>query len=115
MADKKLPMPVISTVLVGGLPLDGAQVQLEATLLEKKPLHPNGLGFYSGQLVTSEQPVSRMKGLAEQSLGNLKKAVEATGAAPAGVLRVTCFVTSLEDAETVRGLIASSFGRANRP
>lgn len=112
LVDKKLAMPVVSTILVGGLPLEGAQVLLEATLIEKKPAHENGLAFLSGQLVTSEEPVARVKPLAEKSLEQLRRAAEAAGSTAAGVLRVTCFVTSLEDAGDVRALIAATFARA---
>lgn len=110
--DRKQQIPVISAVLVGNLPMEGAQVQLEATLQEKRPAHPHGVAFLSGQLVTSEQPSSRVKPLAEKSLAQLRQAAEAAGASAAGMLRVTCFATSLEDAAEVRSAMAAVFPKA---
>lgn len=112
LSDRKQQMPVITTVRVGGLPLDGAQVQLEGTVLERRPANPHGLAFLSGQLVTSEKPVSRVAGLAGQSIANLKAAAEAAGSSPAGMLRVTCFLSSLEDAGEVGKLIDAAFPQA---
>src|SRR5688572_3881101 len=36
--DKRQPLPAVSVVQVGGLPLDGAQVVLESISVEKKPV-----------------------------------------------------------------------------
>ena len=55
--DKHRPLPALSVVQVGGLPLEGAQVVLEATLSGKKDLNPNGLVFLAGQQASSPRPL----------------------------------------------------------
>src|SRR5580704_18655673 len=46
-ADHKQPLPVLSLIRSGGLPLEGAQVVLEAIASSRKELNPNGLAFIS--------------------------------------------------------------------
>jgi enamine deaminase RidA (YjgF/YER057c/UK114 family) len=110
--DRRLTMPVIATVLTGGLPLEGAQIQLEATLQQKRPENPHGLAFLSGQLITAEGATPKIQPLAQRSLAQLRQAAEAAGSSAASVLRVTCFATSLEDAAAVRSEMAAAFPRA---
>ena len=47
--DKKQPLPALSAIQVGALPLEGAQVVIESVSVEKKAAHPFGLVFFSGQ------------------------------------------------------------------
>jgi hypothetical protein len=47
--EKRLALPAVSVVQVGGLPLDGAQVVLESIAMEKKVGNPNGIAFVAGQ------------------------------------------------------------------
>jgi enamine deaminase RidA (YjgF/YER057c/UK114 family) len=60
--------------------------------------------FLSGQQVSGEEGRGRMAALVEKSLANLRTA--AAGAAP---LRLTCFVTSMDDARAVEGAMAAAF------
>lgn len=105
------PIPAVSVILVGALPLPGAQVQLEATALDKKTVNPNGVGFFSGQLVraTAEQPRPLIE-VAQESMANLEKALTAGGASAENVLRTTCLVSVLEP--EVAALVARKFPRA---
>lgn len=113
LTDKRMPLPVVSVVQVGALPLDGAQVQIEAITLSKRSVNPNGLAFFSGQAVTREGPLqTRVLPLAEESLANLRKAVEAAGSTPADLLRLSCFMSSLEDVADVRSAAARLFPAA---
>lgn len=107
--EKRHPLPVLSVVQVGGLPLEGAQVQLEAWVQNKKPVNPAGVVFLSGQQVASEGMTSRMRPMVEKSAANLKLAVEGSGSGASDVLRVTCFVTSLDDIQDVRGIVSEAF------
>lgn len=95
--EARLPIPSVSVILVGALPLQDAQVVLEAAAVDKKTVNPNGLGFFSGQLVraTEEKPRPLMDVVSE-SVANLEKALAASGASADGVLRTTCFVSVLE-------------------
>jgi enamine deaminase RidA (YjgF/YER057c/UK114 family) len=97
--EKHLPLPALSVVQVGALPMEGAQVILEAIAEDKKAVNPNGLAFVSGQAGAS----------VEQSLEKLKGALRAGGMEPADTLRVTCFLSSIEESRTVRTAMESSF------
>jgi len=86
---KKMPLPSVSVVLAGGLPLEDAQVEIEAvseTRDTKKDVNPNGLTFL--EALPPDRLVSR--------LGT---------SAP---LQVTCFVSSLDGA----GALAARFPSA---
>ena len=110
--DRRLPLPALTVVQVGGLPLAGAQVVMESTAVAKKAANPHGLAFISGQAVTSDEPVLDVAPLAARSIENLHTARRAAGAEAQDVARVTCFVSSLQDANTVRSKLISAFPKA---
>jgi enamine deaminase RidA (YjgF/YER057c/UK114 family) len=83
-SDRKLALPAVSTVEVGALPLEGAQVVIESTAVDKKTVNPNGLAFYSAQ------PVKGLRSLA-------------------GAVRATCFLSSLDDLAKVRTTVAAAY------
>jgi enamine deaminase RidA (YjgF/YER057c/UK114 family) len=72
---KKEPLPALSIVQVGALPLEGAQVVLEGTSEDKKAVNPGGIEFISGS-------PTQIEGAAD-------------------VLRVTCFASSIEEGQGV--------------
>lgn len=76
---KKLALPSVSVVLAGGLPLENAQVAVEAVSVAKKDVNPDGLS------IIEAKPADQ---LASQ-LGN------------ATPLRVSCFVSSLDGASAL--------------
>ena len=90
-ADKKLPLPSVSVILAGGLPLEGAQVVIESISEAKKPVSPEGITFIAGQ----------------DSVDKL-----ATAAGSATLLQVSCFVTDLSDAGTLTAAITKRFPSA---
>lgn len=109
---RRKALPVLSVIQAGSLPMDGAQVQMEATLIERKPVNPAGLALLSGQLVTRDGPLQvRVAPLAAESAANLAAAAKAAGVDPAAMLRVSCFLSSLADANEVRAAIARQFPR----
>jgi|YNPNPStandDraft_1061719.scaffolds.fasta_scaffold04706_8 enamine deaminase RidA (YjgF/YER057c/UK114 family) len=110
--ERRQPLPVLSVVQVGALPLAGAQVALEAAAVERGTVNPHGLAFISGQAATAADPLAAVGPLLEQSLGGLRAAAQSAGAAQENVLRVTCFVSSLEEAPRLRERLASEFPRA---
>ena len=71
--DRKLPLPALSLIQSGGLPLEGAQVVLEAIAAGKKEVNPHGLVFLSAPVVTSDNPLDPVAPLAAQSLDRLKR------------------------------------------
>ena len=69
---KKMPLPSVSVLLVGGLPLEDAQVAIESVSVGKKEVNPDGLSF-----------------------------ADASQLSGAVLLQVTCFVSSLDNAGVI--------------
>jgi len=112
LTDRRAPLPVLSVVQVGGLPLEGAQVVMESTAVTKKEVNDYGLVYISGQGATSANPLEAVLPLAQQSLAHLATAVKAAGSEPNDVVRVTCFLSSLGQVTEVRGLVSASYSSA---
>ena len=92
LSDKKMPLPAVTTVQVGGLPMDGAQVVIESISTQKndkKALNPNGLTFFSAQPAT--------------------ELAAAAKAQDAFMVQVTCFVGDLGQVDSARAAVASAF------
>ncbi len=109
---RKQPLPVLSVIRAGALPLEGAQVVLEATVSAKKQVNPGGLAFISAYPATSANPLDPVAPLTARALTSLHQAVQAAGAEAAGVLRVTCFLSSLDHFAATRGLVEAEYPRA---
>ncbi len=97
--EKRQPLPALTVVQVGALPLEGAQVVIESTELDKKIVNPNGVAFLAGQNA----------GSVAQSLAKLKTALRGGGMESPDVLRVTCFVSSLEEQRDTQQLMTAGF------
>ena len=97
--DRKLNLPALSTIQVGALPLEGAQVVIESIAADKRTVNPNGLAFFSGQQAKDVR----------QSLTQLQTAVKVAGVQPGDVLRATCFLSSLDEVPTARNAMALAF------
>jgi enamine deaminase RidA (YjgF/YER057c/UK114 family) len=110
--DRRQPLPSLSLIQSGGLPLEGAQVVLEYTTAARKDLSPNGLALVSAQIATSENPQDPVAPLTARSLAALRKATQAAGAEPADVARVTCFLSSLEKLDASRQLVSAEYPKA---
>jgi len=111
-ADRRQPLPALSLIRAGGLPLEGAQVVLEAIAAAKKDVNPHGLAFLSAQTATSEDPLDPVAPLASKSLAALRQAVQAAGSEPSDVVRVTCFLSSLDNLAATRTLVEAEYPRA---
>ena len=110
--ERHLPLPALSVVQVGGLPLEGAQVVIEATSVGKRDVNPNGLVFIAGQASSSPKPLEPVEPLAEKAFANLRTAVQGAGSQPADVLRGTCFLSSLDGLARIREIAASQYSGA---
>jgi enamine deaminase RidA (YjgF/YER057c/UK114 family) len=110
--ERKQPLPALSLIQAGGLPLEGAQVVLEAIAGAKKDLYPGGLALVSAQAVVSANPLDPVAPLAEKSLAALRQAAGAAGVPTSDVLRVTCFLSSLENLAATRMLAQTDYARA---
>ena len=97
--EKRLALPALSVIQVGALPQEGAQVVLETTEADRKVVNPNGVAFFSGQAAPS----------VAQSLEKLTRALGAGGMQPADALRVTCFVSALDEQRDTQQLMTASF------
>lgn len=111
-SDRRLPLPALSVVQVGALPVEGAQVVLESVAEARKPSNPHGLAFISGQAVSSEETTLAVAPLAVRSLEKIQIAIESLELTPAEVLRVTCFCSSLQDGNQVRRAMLEAFPSA---
>ncbi|MDX2180871.1 MAG: hypothetical protein SFV18_14840 [Bryobacteraceae bacterium] len=115
-SQKKLPLPALSVVQVGGLPLEGAQVILEAAVHEKRAANPHGIAIFSGQQVVAQpqpaNPLAPVAPLVEKSVANLKIAADAAGVEPAAMLHVTCLVSSLADFTEFSPMVARAYPAA---
>jgi enamine deaminase RidA (YjgF/YER057c/UK114 family) len=110
--DRRQPLPALSLVRAGVLPLPGAQVVLEAETAARADANPHGLAWISGRVATSEDPLGLVPPLTARSLAALRQAVGAAGAEPRDVLRVTCFFSSLENFAASRALVEAEYPRA---
>lgn len=110
--DRKQPLPVLSLIRAGGLPLEGAQVVLEAIAAGRKDVSPNGLVFLSAPSEVSDNPMDPVAPLAAKSLDRLRQAVKTAGSEPADVVRATCFLSSLENLEATRKVVEAEYPRA---
>jgi enamine deaminase RidA (YjgF/YER057c/UK114 family) len=91
-SDKKLPLPVVTTIQVGALPMEGAQVVIESISTQKndkKTLNPNGLAFFSAQAVPGLAAAAKVQ--------------------DAVMVQVTCFVGDLTQVDSARSAVASAF------
>lgn len=90
MTERKLPLPVLTTVQVGSLGVEGAQVVFEAMAVERHTVNPEGLAFIAGQSGKSYK----------EAVDRVQTAVASAGASE--TLSMTCFVGSLEDTASER-------------
>ncbi len=107
LTEKHLPLPAVSVVQVGGLPLEGAQVVLESISVGRKETAPGGLLFIGGQESSLQKPLEPTLPLAETALAKLDSVL-----ASAQALRVTCFTTSLAEAPKLQSLVTAHYPQA---
>ena len=85
-ADKHISLPVVVTLQVGALPMEGAQVQLEATLQQSHAVNPSGVRFAALEAESSEAALAKLKQGGE-------------------LLRATCYVPSVEGLTPQEGVV----------
>ena len=111
-SNKHLPLPSLSVVQVGPLPVPGAQVVLEAVAEDRKVRNPNGLAFISGQAVSSGEAPLLVAPLARRSLNRIRSAIGSLGLENKDVLRLTCYCSSLRDEAELHRNMTSMFPAA---
>jgi hypothetical protein len=99
----KLPLPAVSTIQVGALPLEGAQVQLEGIAEDRRPVNPHGVEYQAGKEflkpLSESGELAPLKPLLEQALGALE----------GEMLTVTCLVSSLDKVAELEAAITAKF------
>jgi hypothetical protein len=103
-SDKRLAIPSLSVVQVGGLPLENAQVELEVISSSKREVNPQGLMFIPGQTMTSPDGASATAPLLQKSLDAVTARLN--GATP---VAATCFVSQMANPTALLGVISSRF------
>ena len=98
--EKKQPLPALTTVQAGALPMEGAQTVIESISVDvdkaRKVSHPHGVAFFSAQPGES----------APEAIARLAKV---SGGA---MLRVTCFLDSIDRIQEARDAAARVFPSA---
>lgn len=101
-SERKLPLPVLTVIGVGGLGDDLSKVGIEAVVGTKRSLNPSGLAFLSGQ--TARTLPSALERLRDNA---------AEAAIPAAnVLQCSCFAANLENGASTRTQVQSIFPQA---
>jgi hypothetical protein len=97
--ERKLPLPVLTILQVGGLDDAAAQVVIEAVVSTPRAANPNGLAFIAGQHgATLREAIEKMQ-----------HAASAATVAPGHLLRMTCFTSRIEDYEATRASVLNIF------
>ena len=108
--ERRQQLPALSLVQSGGLPLEGAQVVFEYTAEARKDVDPYGLAFLSAQAASAADPQSPIAPLVAQSVAALGRSLQAAArGTPAEVLRVTCFLSSLENLAASRQTVQAEY------
>ena len=110
--ERRQPLPVLSLIQSGGLPLEGSQVVLESISSTKKEVNPNGLVFLSPRTAVGGAPAEPVAPLTERSLAALREELRASGSEAADMLRVTCFLSSLDNLAASRKLVEAEYPKA---
>jgi hypothetical protein len=89
---KHQPLPSVSVILIGALPLEGAQIVIEAVSEAKKATNPVGISF-----IAAQDSVERL----------------AAKVGSANVLSVSCFVDDIARASDLTASLTSKFPSAS--
>jgi enamine deaminase RidA (YjgF/YER057c/UK114 family) len=110
--DHQKPLPALSLIRCGALPLEGAQVVLEAIAAARKPVNPFGLAFIAAVPAVSDNPRDPVAPLMNKTLESLHKAAQAAGATSSDMVRLTCFMSSLDNLQSSRTLVEGEYPHA---
>jgi hypothetical protein len=105
LGEKKFPLPSISVLRAGGLPLDNAQVVLEAVSVSKRDII-SGLDLIASEVFTDPDNSVSPRPLLQKAVDDL------VGKAQGGASLVTCFVSTMPNAAELSALISSRFPSA---
>ena len=83
--ERHLPLPVVTTVQVGALPMTGAQVVIESIALDRRPANPSGIVLFSAVPALDTTAALR----------EFSASVDSSRLKPANILKITCFLSDL--------------------
>jgi enamine deaminase RidA (YjgF/YER057c/UK114 family) len=109
---RHLPLPVLTVIQAGGLPLRGAQVVIEAVAVSPGLADSRGLTLLSARSEGRSGVSGRGPAQVKESLSVMKAQMASSGSSARDVLRATCFLSSLDEQAEVRRIVASEFPRA---
>lgn len=99
---RKLPLPALTILQVGGLGNEHAQVVIEAVVSTHRSLNPSGLGFFFGQ--SGNDLTSAL----DQLVTNTRR----VGVDPEHMLTTTCFTGWIDNYEQSAAKVRSAFPHA---
>src|SRR4051794_2365671 len=106
------PLPSLSLIQSGGLPMEGAQVVFEFIAAARKDIHQFGLVLLSPQPAYADNPLDPIPPLTTKALAALRQTLKASGSEPADVVRASCFFSSLENLSASRQQVQAEFPKA---
>ena len=104
LGEKHGPLPSVSVLQVGALPMEDAQVVLETISIGKKEVNRDGVTFHSAETAVATEPTMLLKPL-------LQKAIDQLAAKMSGkpALSVTCFASELEGTGELLKMVTNAF------
>lgn len=104
LGERHGPLPSVSVLQVGALPLEDAQIVLETVSVGKKDVNKDGVTFYPAETAVATEPTMPLKPLLQKAIDQLAAKM---GGKPA--LAVTCFASELEGAEELLHMVTAAF------
>jgi hypothetical protein len=101
---KHVPLPSVSVLQVGALPLEDAQVVLETVSIGKKEVNKDGVTFHAAETAVATEPTMPIKPLLQKAIEQLTAKMDGKPA-----LAVTCFASELEGAKELLHMVESAF------
>lgn len=104
LGDKHGPLPSVSVLQVGGLPVGDAQVVLEVISAGRKDVNRDGVAFHPAETVIATDSAMPPVPLLQKSIDQLAAKMSGRVA-----LSVTCFASSLDNAPELLRMMATRF------
>ena len=104
LGPKHVPLPSVSVLQVGALPLEDAQVVLETVSVGKKDVNKDGVTFHAAETAVATEPTMALKPLLQKAIDQL---VAKMGGKPA--LAVTCFASEIDGAQELLKMVTAAF------
>jgi len=104
LGPKHVPLPSVSVLQVGALPLEDAQIVLETVSVGKKDVNKDGVTFHAAETVVATEPTMALKPLLQKAIDQL-----ATKMSGKPALAVTCFASELDGAQELLHMVTAAF------